>query len=236
MNSPQQYTARLQDKQVFNDKYVQYHFELIEPNKMEFAAGQYVSIKVDEQGNRRSYSIASAPSVDHGFELLVDVEPNGVGTSYLQSLQFGDEISFLGPLGVFAIKAEEQAQELVFIATGSGIAPFHAMILDLLQNKSEQRQITLYWGMRYSKQLFWLDEFEELMDNFPNFHFHPVISRAEPGWTLCQGRVTDCLMVHGFPKEGQYYLCGNKAMIEDAAGILEKGDIDKTQVHFEKFW
>ncbi|MEN8253145.1 MAG: FAD-binding oxidoreductase [Patescibacteria group bacterium] len=235
MTTPQQFTAKLQDKIDLNDKYVKYSFELIEPNKMEFLAGQYISIKVNENGSRRSYSICSSPKVDHGFELLVDIEPNGVGVSYLQSLNFGDEISFLGPMGIFVVD-EKQTDELVFVATGSGIAPFHSMVLDLLQNKGEQRKITLYWGMRYSKQIFWLDEFKELMDNFSQFNFHPVLSKAEPGWTLCHGRVTDCLMVHGFPANGDYYLCGSKAMIEESGEILKKSGISKEKIHFEKFW
>ena len=236
MIKAQQFTAKLEDKVELNDKYVQYSFELVSPNKMEFSAGQYISIKVDEKGTRRSYSIFSSPSVDHGFDLLVDIEPNGIGVSYLQSLQFGDEISFLGPLGIFVVNQENQTDELVFIATGSGFAPFHSMILDLLQSKKTQRKITLYWGMRYSKHIFWLDEFQSLMDNFANFSFHPVLSKAEKGWTLCHGRVTDCLMVHGFPENGDYYLCGSKDMIEDSQKLLTEGGISSEKIHFEKFW
>lgn len=236
MTTPQQFTAKLEDKLELNEKYIKYSFELQSPNKIEFLSGQYISIKVDDKGTRRSYSICSSPSINHGFELLVDIEPNGIGVSYLQSLQFGDEISFLGPMGIFVINEKNKSSDLVFIATGSGIAPFHSMVLDLLQNKKEQRKITLYWGMRYSKQIFWLDEFQELMSNFSNFSFHPVLSKAGPTWTLCHGRVTDCLMVHGFPQNGDYYLCGSKAMIEESCGILEKSGISKEKMHFENFW
>jgi len=232
---PQKYTARFEDKTEHNQKFTQYAFELLEPNEMEFQAGQYVSIQVDDQGTRRSYSICSTPDIKHGFELLLDLEPQGVGSKFFQNLQFGQEISLLGPLGNFTL-ANQGEDALVLVATGSGVAPFRSMILDLLQVKKDPRPIILYWGLRYAQQMFWQDEFEELAQNFANFKFHPVLSRPSEEWILCSGRVTDCLSVHSLPENAGYYLCGGKQMVLDCISMLQSLSVKPENVHHENFY
>lgn len=243
MIKPQQFTAKFEDKTEHNAKYVQMAFELVEPSRMEFKAGQYVSIKVDDSGARRPYSICSRPDIDHGFELLIDMTPQGLGTTYLEKLQFGDQIEILAPMGHFTMSKHQDAdpavkpdKSLVFVATGSGIAPFYSMIQDQLQLKQDSRQIYLYWGLRYIEHLFWQDEFERMAEAFPNFHFHPVISRPVPDWMLCRGRVTDCLVVHDLPENPSFYLCGNQAMIDDVTKLLTERKIPAEDIHFEKFF
>jgi Na+-transporting NADH:ubiquinone oxidoreductase subunit F len=233
MIKPQQFTAKLADKIILNEKFVQYSFELIQPNTMEFEAGQYISLALPQGNLRRSYSICSAPSNTHGFELLIDQGPNGPGCLYLQSLKFGEEIRFLSPLGLFTIK--EPTAPIILVATGSGIAPMRSMLLDLLQTKSSQQAILLQWGMRHEADLFWLEEFSELSDQFPNFRFHPVISQPTPKWPLCRGRVTDCLSVHDLVPTAQYYLCGNSQMLDDVMNVLIKRGVAQQNLHHEKF-
>src|SRR5258708_37166075 len=88
---PQQFTAKLADKTTLNNKYVQLSFELAQPHRLEFSAGQYISIAVPGTGGeRRSYSICSTPENDHGFEILLDLTPMGKGTQYLNGLQVGN--------------------------------------------------------------------------------------------------------------------------------------------------
>jgi len=236
MNKPQQMKAKLADKQVFNDKFTQYKFELVQPHQMEFDAGQYVSIVVDEHGDRRSYSITSTPENKHSFELLIDHSPQGVGTEFLRNLEFGAQVDVMGPLGKFVLEPNGTEEELVFVATGSGIAPFRAMILDLLQDNNETRPITLYWGLRYVESMFWENEFQDLAEKFPNFKFHPVISRAMNEWPLCRGRVTDCLSIHETPINAAYYLCGGEAMITEVNAMLQQKGIETKNIHFEKFF
>lgn len=235
MTRPQQYKAKLADAVKLNEDFTQYTFELVEPNQMEFGAGQYVSLDVENNNLRRSYSICSSPAVQHSFELLVDLTPAGPGSQFLQSLTNGQEVNLLAPMGHFTIDPAIQT-ELTFVATGSGIAPFRAFILDQLQNRHYQQKITMYWGMRYENRLFWLDEFEDLMQSFPNFKFHPVISKAGQEWPLCRGHVTDCLLTHGSPPTANYYLCGNAHMIRDVEQELLTAQVPQAQIHYEKFW
>lgn len=237
MTPPVQFTARLEDKQVHNQKFTQYHFEFVQPYSLDFTAGQYVSIKVAEDGTRRSYSICSSPGINHGFETLLDVEPAGIGCTYLESLEFGAEISLLAPLGKFVLETAVPDEEIVLVATGSGISPFRSIILDLLQEKQDQRPISLYWGLRHAEQLCWQDEFSQLSEYFPNFKFHPVLSQAPAEWPLCRGRVTDCLSTHQLPTSQKtgYYLCGRAQMITDVSQILVERGVLTENIHYEKF-
>lgn len=239
-SKPQQFKARLEESISLTDSFLHLKFELIEPHRMPFIAGQYVSVKVDQSGNRRSYSIVSRSDIDHGFELLVDTKPQGLGSKFFQQLQPGNEIEFLGPLGRFVVADDPDSvskeTELALVATGSGLAPLYSMLQDLLQVKQDPRPITLYWGVRYVSDLFWTDDLEDLMEAFPNFKFHPVVSRPVPEWILCSGRVTNCLQVHDIPMTAGYYLCGNAQMIQDVQALLQMRAIPAERIHHEKFY
>ncbi|HEX9817939.1 MAG TPA: FAD-binding oxidoreductase [Patescibacteria group bacterium] len=236
IQAPQQYKARLADKTIYNSKFERYTFELREPNQLEFAAGQYASFLVSEQGHRRSWSICSSPEVDHGFEILIDPAPMGIGTQFLHKLKLGDEANLLAPMGRFIVEPTDPKQALAFVATGVGITPFRSMLLDLLQTKKDPRPMTLYWGLRHVEEMIWQDEFQELSENFPNFQFHPVISRATQEWPLCRGRVTDCLNTHQLPANAGYYLCGSDQMIVDVTNLLLAKNVPPERIYREKFY
>lgn len=232
-----QYTARLSERTLLGEKFLFLKFELVSPDRIPFDAGQYLLMNCPLTPQKRQYSIASAPRLDHAIELLVEIIPNGVVSGYFNTLKEGDEICFFAPAGEFTIKPEVQESEdpLVMVATGSGLAPLRSMILDQLRTKETKRQISLYIGMRHAEELFWLEQFEELHDNFPNFTYHVTISQAPDEWTLCRGRVTDCLSIHDLVPNAHYYLCGNPHMITDVMGVLEKRGVDPNRVHHEKF-
>ena len=232
----QHYTAKLAEKIVYNPKFEQYAFELIQPNELQFQAGQYVSFAVSEQGHRRAWSICSSPVVSHRFEILIDPAPMGIGTQFLQKLQPGDEVQVLGPMGKFVVDDSGAEQALAFVATGVGITPFRSMLLDLLQVKKDPRPMILHWGLRHVEEMIWQDEFQELAENFDNFQFHPVISRASQEWPLCRGRVTDCLDIHEQPANSGYYLCGSDQMISDVKNLLTGRGVPAERIHHEKFY
>lgn len=231
------YKAKLSERTLVGEKFQFFKFELTEPNKITFDAGQYLLVNCPLTPQKRQYSIASAPRLDHAIELLVEIIPNGVVSGYFNSLHEGDELSFYAPAGEFTIKEDVLATQdpLVMVATGSGLAPLRAMILDQLRTKETKRPIALYLGMRHATELFWLDQFEELHDNFPNFTYHVTLSQAPDEWTLCRGRVTDCLSIHDLLPNAQYYLCGNPHMIEDVMKVLKERGVEESKVHHEKF-
>lgn len=233
---PANFLARFVDRVEHNDKYTQFFFEFVEPHDMPFLAGQYISVKVNPEGERRSYSISSRPDITHGVELLVDMTPDGAGTQFFRGLVPGSEIEVFGPLGEFVVADNSDETEIIFVASGSGVAPFRAMIHDLLQIKNDQRKITLYWGLRTAQELFWQDDFLDLSKNYQNFHFTPILSEPPDEWTLSRGRVTDILEAKELAPGMAFYLCGGEEMVSDATQILLGKDISFDFVHQEKYY
>jgi len=237
MSKAQQYKGKVSEHILINEKFQYLHIELVEPHRLEFKAGQYISLDVD--GERRSYSIASAPAMNHAIELCIDVSPGGKGSEYLKGLRPGDEVSFMGPLGQFVVPegSEVKEKKLLFVATGSGITPIRSMLLGLLEEKQDKRSMQLHWGLRHVEDMFWEEDFRRFHKFFDNFHFHLTLSKPPENWPLCDGYVIECIKteVELGPDWG-VYLCGNKHMIEEASKLVQEMGVPKEQIHFEKFF
>ena len=230
----QWFKARVAEKQMLASKFLWLHLELVQPDRIEFKAGQYVMMRVPGITGLKQYSIVSPPSMNHAVELLVDVAPQGLGSRHLQDLKPGDEVEFMAPAGRFVV-AEEK--ELWFVATGSGISSIKSMILDLLVDKKDSRPMWLHWGLRYPEDVFWFTDFAELAEEYDNFTFDPVLSGPSGGWKFCEGHVTECVVKHhkNFSTIGAY-LCGNKAMIEEVSAKLREKGVDQEKIHSEEFY
>jgi NAD(P)H-flavin reductase len=227
--------VKLVNRVIHNEKYIQCTFKLMEPFHQQVSAGQYVSFRVGEKKEIRSYSICSMSSDAKSFDLMVDVTPQGIGTTFLQRSEIGTEVELLGPLGRFVLSEGIESKGVFLIGTGSGVAPLRAMVLDLLRNKKTTQQVTFMWGERFSNNFIWQEELKALESEFSNFKFIPVVSR--PGETdQCEkGRVTGCIDAMNLVANTEYYLCGGKAMVEETMGILETKWVDKSVIFHEKF-
>jgi NAD(P)H-flavin reductase len=202
---------------------------------MEFLAGQYVSIDIGGE-ERRSYSIASAPAMDHAVEICVDVTPGGRGSRYIEGLKPGDEVKLLGPLGQFVSGDAEKEKKLLFVATGSGIAPLRSMILDLLVEKKDEREIWLFWGLRFVKDMFWEEDFRQKHRFFKNFNYELMLSKPPEGWPIISGHVRREIEELGLGSEWGVYLCGNPEMIKEVNQLGSDKQVPQEQIHFEKFF
>jgi len=204
-------------------------------SEIDYQAGQYLSLKVGDSGDRRSYSIASRPQ-GKMLELMVDVAPMGIGSKYILGLKIGDKVEALCPMGGFVIDNGELKgdKKMVFVATGSGIVPMKPMIEDLLIDKNYNEKILLIWGMRHQEELFWIEEFRKLEGAYANFEFRLVLSQGGDDWGGDRGHVAD---VFDKSYEGWVaYICGNKDMIAQTAAILESTGIKRENIHYEKFY
>lgn len=249
-SQPQKYTARVSDKYFVSDnqRFLYIKFELVLPDRISYQAGQYVSLKISEQGERRSYSIANTPDNTHGFHLLIEMVREGKGSKYVQNLEIGEVVEVMAPLGKFVISDEKYSSipviqspsKLLFVATGSGIVPIYAMINELLLNKNETRQMRLHWGMRSEEDLFFVDNLARLAETHPNFVFDIVLSRPSEEWDLCVGHVQDCLR-RDFPVDGpglggwEGYVCGSPERVLDICLTLETLGMEKQNIYHEKF-
>lgn len=106
----------------------------------------------------------------------------GVCSNYLCDLNVGDEVLVSGPAGKrFLLPEQPEDHDYVFIATGTGIAPFYGMVRELLRGSADTcaSRIHLVMGTPYSTDLLYDDYFRALADSCEQFHYHPVISRSD---------------------------------------------------------
>lgn len=240
---PQKFKAALEEKIVWSDNYTEFHFELKTPAKILNYAGQYIMIDIPNPDGsglplKRAYSMCDRPDVDHGFEILVATAGQGVGVRYLESLEFGEEIDCLGPLGTFHLEAANpEATAYTFVATGAGIASIKSMITELLQAKKvHDKPVKLYWGMRHEDDFMWLKDFETIDRDYDNFEFLPTVSQPGDFWNGSTGRVTDLLRAEK-PIEGtDFFVCGSPAMVSEVTKILtDQYQMPLTAIHREQF-
>lgn len=230
----QTFIANLEDKFEYNDRFVKLIFELKNPHTIDFRAGQYIKIKINKN-LEQEYFIFSSPTIDHGFEILVDRDVKGPSINYLKNLKLGDEVNMTAPHGEFTLDENDQS-ELAFIATGVGVAPFYSMILDLLQTKQSKRKITLYWGLDNLDEFFLYEDLELLEKNFPNFDFHPVMSNAIPEWTLCRGNVHDCMSIHEVNADALFYICANEEISDKMKNLFLTNGVKEEQIKIAKYY
>ena len=118
------------------------------------------------------------------------------------------------------------------------------MILDLLIVKKYQGQIRLWWGMRNQEDCFWTEDFDELEKDSPNFKWDLVLSNPPADWPLHFGHVTqhvlDYVQAQRSTLNAQrttcFYLCGNKAMIDEVSTKLKETGITGEHIHTENFF
>ncbi|NOT49967.1 MAG: FAD-dependent oxidoreductase [Chitinophagaceae bacterium] len=212
--------------------------EVSDTPSFDFIPGQFVTLDlpIHEKSNKRvrSYSIASWPDGGNVFELLVVLAKGGVGTTYLfNEIKVGSELTFRGAQGVFTLP-KKLDNDIFFICTGTGVAPFRSMINYLYLHTIPFKNIYLVFGARTKEDILYYDELKELEKKLPNFHYHPTLSREK--WDghigyvhpvyeeLCKDR-----------QEAVFYLCGWKNMIDDAKKkIVEMGYPGKA-IHLELY-
>lgn len=198
----------------------------------------------------RAYSLANYPGEGNIIMLVVRIAlpppkaspgtPPGQVSSYIFSLQPGDEVTVAGPFGDFC--AKHSSREMVFIGGGAGIAPLRAIILDQLLGVGADRKISFWYGARSLKELCYRDDFDRLAARFTNFDWHVVLSepRAEDAWEGYTGFVHDAvhdhyLAGHAAPEEAEYYICGPPVMSAAVINMLEDIGVDRDSIFLDDF-
>jgi NAD(P)H-flavin reductase len=188
--------------------------ELVQPAEIHFQAGQFVSFEVPAPELpfpvTRPYSIASPPSNRSVIDLLFNLVPGGPGSTFLFSLRPGEPVSFRGPAGTFVLR-DYTERRLLFVATGTGIAPIRSMIRARLPSPTP---VTLVWGLRHERDLYYQSELAALAEEFPEFSCTITLSQPSPSWTGAIGRVQSHIEPHlANVADLAAYVCGSREMI-----------------------
>lgn len=216
-----------------------------EVDAFDFAPGQFVTLDlpIHEKPNKRwrSYSIASWPDGTNVIELLIVLLDGGLGTTYLfNEIKEGSELTLRGPQGVFTLP-EPIEKDLYFICTGTGIAPFRSMVHYMGLHKQPHQKVYLIFGTRSKNDLLYLNEMRRLEAEVENFYFIPTLSRE--AWEGYRGYVHEIYenLIHQKMTENaelppaSFYLCGWKAMVDEARQRIQNLGYDKKAIHFELY-
>jgi ferredoxin--NADP+ reductase len=213
-----------------------------------FEPGQYMTIGVFADGKlwQRPYSVASAPRVagDEGYEFYVRLVPIERFTSLLWRLPIGHGMRMIGPKGKFLLEHDDERTH-VYVSTGTGIAPFIAMVRETQAAGAPRRTVVLH-GCSYQDELGYRPELEawERDGTYP-LTYIPTISRpADPrnaGWDGRTGRVEQvigsvCDDLRLDPDQTVVYICGNPDMILNVEGELMGRDFPEFHVKKELYW
>lgn len=203
---------------------------------------------------RRAYSVASSSLDDEYLELYVALVRSGELTPRLFQLDVGARLHLSEKItGMFTLDSVPPEANLVFIATGTGIAPYMSMLRSEVLAHSE-RKVAVLHGARHSWDLGYRAELTTLARHVPRFLYVPVISRPQQElveWRGETGHVQQ-LWTRGLlarhwgaepgPGDTHAFLCGNPAMVEDAIKVLgglgfkEHTKREPGQIHVEKYW
>jgi ferredoxin-NADP reductase len=211
------------------------HFEFEAPDwNAAFVPGQFVSVtaSVGEDDITRAYSIVSPPD-GHRFALCANLVQEGRLSPFLFSLDPGGEIDFKGPYGAFILR--RQVSDSIFVATGTGIAPFRSMLLAQLSAHPDH-QFTLIFGVRHEHGLLYHEELRTLAKTYPHFDYQPTLTRPPEHWTGRVGRVQQpTIEALRDRRDIDVYICGLREMVDDVRSRLKEIGLDRKRIIYEKY-
>jgi Na+-transporting NADH:ubiquinone oxidoreductase subunit F len=208
---------------------------------------KYVS-KVDDEVTR-AYSMASYPEEKDIIMLNVRIAspppgrddlPPGKMSSYIFGLKPGDEVIISGPFGEFF--AKETKNEMVFIGGGAGMAPMRSHIFDQFRRIKTDRKVSFWYGARSLREAFYVDHFDAIAAENPNFEWHLALSNPLPednweGYTgfIHQVVLDNYLSNHPSPEDVEFYMCGPPMMNQAVINMLKDLGVEDENIMLDDF-
>jgi len=181
----------------------------------------------------------ATPPWDRKNNAFMKVNP-GVCSSYIFSRKPGDKVMVSGPYGEFHIKPTKR--EMMFIGGGAGMAPMRSHLFHLFHTEKTDRKTTFWYGGRSLRELFYMEDFEDIEKNFDNFKFNVALSEPKPedNWKGYTGFIHQVIMdnylkQHPEPEEIEYYLCGPPMMNDAVFKMLDDLGVPQEMIAFDDF-
>ena len=197
----------------------------------------------------RAYSMANYPEESDIIMLNVRIAtpppnakgiPPGVMSSYIFNLKPGDKVVISGPFGEFF--ARETNNEMVFVGGGAGMAPMRSHIFDQLRRLKSKRKMTFWYGARSLREMFYVNDFDTLQKENPNFKWNIALSEPKPedNWTGYTGFIHNVLYEnylknHPAPEDCEYYLCGPPMMNTAVINMLLSIGVERENIMLDDF-
>lgn len=192
----------------------------IDPTPVSWHAGQFVSVRIDDAGARRSYSIVTAARTAESFELLVAAgSPSGGTAAFMADLEPGDEIRYFGPMGYFTYQWGHSGA-VFFGATGVGISAVLPMVMSAARDRAPAR-IEVHWSVRQRSGAVLGDRLEAVAGRDARISVQMYVTGE--GDSRLTAPLIDAIAADPDPR---IYLCGNPAMVDDVCRGLSEAGVD----------
>lgn len=192
-----------------------------ERGDIDFIPGQHLRVGSASSRDLREYSIYSPPSAGY-LEILVREMEEGLVSTELRRLRPGQFVQVQGPFGHFTLPADLHRLPLYFIATGTGISPFHCFV-----QSWADLDYTLLHGVRLPQEDYEMEHFQ------PGRTVRCISRDSGQGYP---GRVTAWLQENPLPSQAAAWLCGNCDMIYEAYDILYSQGIPRSRIFTEVYF
>jgi Na+-transporting NADH:ubiquinone oxidoreductase subunit F len=229
------------------DKFKLWDLKMVNPEPL-FRA--YSMANHPAEGNIVMLNIRIAtPPFDRKKGGWMDVNP-GVCSSFVFDQKPGDKVTISGPYGEFFIK--ETDAEMLYIGGGAGMAPMRSHLFHLFHTLKTGRKVSYWYGGRSKRELFYLDDFRQIEEQFPNFKFHLVLSEPLPedNWNakenmddegdgfvgfVHQAVIDNYLNHHDAPEDIEFYFCGPPLMNAAVLKMVDDFGVPPENVSFDDF-
>jgi Na+-transporting NADH:ubiquinone oxidoreductase subunit F len=204
--------------------------------------------KVDDE-TIRAYSMANYPEEEGIIMLNVRIAsppprdlslPCGKMSSYIWSLKAGDKVTISGPFGEFFAKKTDN--EMVFVGGGAGMAPMRSHIFDQLKRLKSKRKMSFWYGARSVREMFYVEDFDGLAAENPNFKWHCALSDPQPedNWEGYTGFIHNVLLEnyltdHEAPEDCEFYMCGPPMMNAAVISMLKELGVEDENILLDDF-
>lgn len=207
--------------------------------RFDFQAGQFISIVASKPDGReitRAYSIASPPRGHSSFDLCLNRVQDGFMSNLLCDLPDGAQVGWHGPHGLFTLR--QPLRDSIFVATGTGVAPFRSMLQWLLADpqRHQDRRFWLVYGTRHPQTIYYREEFEALARSHPNFRYLVTLSRGGEEWKGLRGYVQEHVRPLAEGRQDLHaYICGLNLMVSSVRQRLKELGWDRKSVIYERY-
>lgn len=210
--------------------------------KIDFKAGQFVTMDLPIHEKRlqrwRSYSIANEPDGSNVLEFCIVRLDGGLATQYLfDEVRRGSTIKFKGPEGTFLLP-EKLDRPIVFVCTGTGLAPFRSMLRHIQREELPHAGLHLIFGTRYADSILFCEEFEKMERSMEGFRYSVALSRETTEGPWVKGYVHEVYEA-AYPELSAsrplFYLCGWQQMIDEARARLRALGVPDSDIVFELY-
>ena len=205
-----------------------FRFESADGHIPVFQSGQYVNfrLKIGESVLSRPYTISSAPYEARGdhpfFEITVRRNVPYLVPDYLfENVKVGDELQGALPFGFFYWEPLRDSKEIVALAGGSGITPFHSMAKEILNGKMKGCKLTILYGSVKANDIVLKDELDAIEKACPDVKVVHVLS-DEPDWQGEKGFITREIIEKYSTPDCTYMFCGPLPMFRFVKKALDE--------------